>query len=62
MASHDLRQGDGRSRVHSEVSVYSGEPLSPPPPVYSMFSVCVLLLSCMSVSPKYVSMNALYCF
>lgn len=33
MASHDLRQADGRSRVHSEVSVYSGELLSPPPPV-----------------------------
>lgn len=57
MASHDLRQEDGRSRVHSEVSVYSGEPPSPSPAVLSVLSACVL-----SVSSKYVSIKAPHIF
>lgn len=44
MARHDLRQEDGRSRVHSEVSVHSGEPPVSIPCSLSVLSVCVLLL------------------
>lgn len=70
MANHDLRGKDGRSGIHSEVRVYSGELLSPLPPFFSVFSLCVLLLAhhfSFSVTAllyvllsKYVCVNTIY--